>query len=76
MRPMLAPQILSRPDEYWALRGLKAELKALRRERAHLERKQKERSLSPWEAARLEEILDETMSIMSALGDIKLKFAA
>lgn len=73
---MLAPQILSRPDEYWALRGLKAELKALRREQTHLDRKRKERNLSSWESSRLEEILDETMSIMSTLGEIKLKFGA
>lgn len=73
---MLAPQILSRPDEYWALRSLKVELKALKREQAHLDQKRKERELSTWEALRLEEILDETMSIMGTLGEIKLKFAA
>jgi len=55
-------------DIQFERQALRHELKLLEREQRHLREKGRERGLTRWEIERIEELLEETMSLLSKFG--------
>ena len=57
----------------WQRLIIQREFRLLKQEQLHLVNKQKERELTHWEQTRLEELIDESMALLSKFGELSLR---